>query len=61
MPTVVAAVVCSGRTFSGGAIVRVVGDVGVGDDRPPRPLGTRAIIIARAPGRFGDVGPARQW
>jgi hypothetical protein len=30
MPTVVAAVVCGGRAFSGGAAARVVGDMGGG-------------------------------
>jgi hypothetical protein len=63
MPTVVVAVVHGGRTFSGGAATRVVGDVGCGRDRPPRPFGYRALMIAhaRGPGRFGDVDPARQW
>jgi hypothetical protein len=32
MPTVVAAVVCGGRAFSGGAAARVVGDMGGGVD-----------------------------
>jgi hypothetical protein len=63
MPTVVAAVVCCGRAFSGGATARVVGDVGDGRDGPPRPFGCRAVMITRARvlGHFGDVGPARQW
>jgi hypothetical protein len=63
MPTVVAAVVCGGRTFSGDATARVVGDVGGRHDGPPRPFGCRALMITRAcaPVRFGDVGPAHQW
>jgi hypothetical protein len=63
MPTVVAAVVHRGRAFSGDATVHVVGDVGGGRDGPPRPFGCRVVMIARAraPGRFGDVGSARQW
>jgi hypothetical protein len=63
MPTVVAAVVLDGRTFSGGAAARVVGDMGCGRDGPPRLFGCRAVMIAhaRAPGRFGDVGPTHQW
>jgi hypothetical protein len=64
MPTVVAAVVCGGRAFSGGAAARVVGDVGGGGrrDGAPRPFGCRTVMIAHAhaPGRFGAVGPARQ-
>jgi hypothetical protein len=62
MPTVVVAVVRRGRAFSSDATARVVGDVGGGRDRPPRPFGCRGVMIARAraPGRFGDVGPARQ-
>jgi hypothetical protein len=63
MPTVVVVVVCGGRAFSGGAVARVVGDVGGGRDGAPRPFGCRAVMIAHActPGRFGAVGPARQW
>jgi hypothetical protein len=63
MPTVVGAVVRDGRAFSGGAAARVVGDVGCGRDWPPRLFSFRAVMIAcaRAPDRFGDVGPARQW
>jgi hypothetical protein len=61
MPTVVVVVVCGGRAFSGGAVARVVGDVGGGRDGAPRPFGCRAVMIAHActPGRFGAVGPAR--
>jgi hypothetical protein len=63
MSTVVVMVVRCGRAFLGGATARVVGDVGGGRDGPPRPFGCRAVMIAhaRAPGRFGAVGPARQW
>jgi hypothetical protein len=63
MPTVVAAVVRGGRAFSGGATTRIVGDVGGRRDGPPRPFGCRVVMIAHAhaPGRLGDVGPARQW
>jgi hypothetical protein len=63
MPTVVAAVVHHGRAFSGGAIARVVGDVGGGRDGPPQPFDCRAVMIARvrATGRFDSVEPARQW
>jgi hypothetical protein len=63
MPTVVAAVVRGGRAFSCGAVALVVGDVGCGRDGSLWPFGCRAVMImrARAPGHFGDVGPARQW
>jgi hypothetical protein len=63
MPIVVAAVMFRGRAFSGGATACIVGDVGGGRDGPPRPFGCCAVMIARAraPGHFGDVGPARQW
>jgi hypothetical protein len=63
MPTVVAAVVRRGCAFSGDATARVVGDVRGRRDGPPRPFVCRTVMIARAraPGRFGDVGPARQW
>jgi hypothetical protein len=63
MPTAVAAVVRGGHAFSGGAILRVVGDVGGRRDGPPRPFGCRVVMIARAraPGHFGDMGPALQW
>jgi hypothetical protein len=62
IPTVVAAVVCRGCAFSGGAAVRGVGDMGGGRDGPPRPFGCRAVMITHAhtPGRFGVVGPARR-
>jgi hypothetical protein len=62
MPRVVAAVVHHRRAFSGGATTRVVGDVGCGRDGPPRLFGYHALMIAhaRAPTRFGVVGPARQ-
>jgi hypothetical protein len=61
MPTVVATVVRRGRAFSGDATARVVGVVGGGRDGPPRLFGCRAVMIARAraPSRFGDVGPIR--
>jgi hypothetical protein len=63
MPTVVAAVVRGGRAFSGDATACVVGDVGGGRDGPSWPFDCRVALIAhaRAPGHFGDVGPARQW
>jgi hypothetical protein len=48
MATVVAAVVRHGRAFSGVATARIVGDVGGGCDRPSRPFGCHAIMIARA-------------
>jgi hypothetical protein len=59
MPTVVAAVVRRGRTFSGDATARVVGG---GHDGPLRLFDYRIVMItcARVPGRFGDVGPTRQ-
>jgi hypothetical protein len=61
-PRFVAVVVRRGRAFSGDATACVVGDVGGGRDGPPRPFGCHAVMIARAraPGRFGDVGPAHQ-
>jgi hypothetical protein len=46
MPTVVAAVVRYGRTFSGGATTHVVGDMGAGHDGPLRSFGCRAVMIA---------------
>jgi hypothetical protein len=60
MPTVVAAVTRRGCAFSGDATARVVGDVGCGRDGPPRLFGCHAVMIAhaRAPSRFGAVGPA---
>jgi hypothetical protein len=60
MPTVMAMVVRCGRAFSGDTAARIVGDVGVGRDRLPRPFGFRAVMIvrARAPDRFGVVGSA---
>jgi hypothetical protein len=63
MSTVVAVVVRGRRVFSGSAAARVVGAVGGRCDRPPRPFGYRAAMIAhaRATGRFGAVGPACQW
>jgi hypothetical protein len=62
MPTVVAAIVRRGRAFSGGATACVVVYVGGRRDGPPQPFGNRAVMIAHAcaPGRFGDVRPARQ-
>jgi hypothetical protein len=48
MPIVVAAIVRSGRAFSGGAAVRVVGDVGGGRDGAPRPFGCRVVMIVHA-------------
>jgi hypothetical protein len=62
MAVVMAAVVRSGRTFSGSAATSVVDDVGGGRDGAPRPFGYRAIMIARActPDRFGAVGPICQ-
>jgi hypothetical protein len=62
MPTVVAAVVRRGRTFSGDATARVVGVVGGGHDGTLRLFDYRIVMItcARVPGRFGDVGPTRQ-
>jgi hypothetical protein len=63
MPTVMAAVVHRGRAFSGDATSRVVGVVGGRRDGPLRLFGCHDVMIAHAcaPGRFGDVGPARQW
>jgi hypothetical protein len=63
MPTVMAAVVCGGRAFSGGAAARIVGNMGCRRDGPPRPFSCRAVMIAheRAPGRFGVVGLTCQW
>jgi hypothetical protein len=63
MPTVVAVIMHGGRAFSGGATARVVGDVGGGRDGSPRPFDCHAAMIAhaRAPYRFGMVGPAHQW
>jgi hypothetical protein len=62
MTMVAAAIVRCGRAFSGGATAHVVGDVGGGRDRPPRPFGRRAVMIAHAhaPDCFGAVGPAHQ-
>jgi hypothetical protein len=62
MPKVEAAVMRRGRAFSGDATAHVVGDMGGRHDGPPRPFGCRAVMIARAraPDRFGDVGPDRQ-
>jgi hypothetical protein len=59
MTAVTAVVVCCGRAFSSVATARVVGDVGGGRDGPPRPLGCRAVMIARARAsyRFSVVGP----
>jgi hypothetical protein len=56
----VAAVARHGRTFSGDATARVVGDVGGGRDGPLWLFGCRIVMIAcvRAPFRFGMVGPA---
>jgi hypothetical protein len=58
MPRVVAAVVRRGRTFSGIAAMRIVGDVGGGRDGPPRLFGSRAVMIVRvrAPSRSGRGG-----
>jgi hypothetical protein len=63
MPTVVAAVVRRGRAFSGDATARVVSVVGGRRDGLLRLFGCHDVMIAHAcaPGRFGDVGPARQW
>jgi hypothetical protein len=61
-----AAVVRSGRTFSGGAAASVVDDVGGGGgggrDGETWTFGYRAIMIARActPDRFDAVGPICQ-
>jgi hypothetical protein len=62
MAVVVAAVVRSGCTFSGGAAASVVDDVGGGRDGVTRPFGYRAVMIARAciASRFGMVGPICQ-
>jgi hypothetical protein len=51
-----------GRAFSGNTTAHVVGDVGGVRDGPPRLFGCCAVMIARvrAPGHFGDVGPAHQ-
>jgi hypothetical protein len=56
MTMVVAAVVCSGRTFSGGASAGVVDDVGADV------TGHRAVMIAHtcAPSCFSTVGPVGQ-
>jgi hypothetical protein len=56
------AVVRSERAFSGGTVVRVVGNVGGGCDGAPRPFGSHAVMIAhaRASGRFSTVGPVGQ-
>jgi hypothetical protein len=63
MTAVAAAIVRCERALSGGATARVVGDVGGGRDRPPRPFGCRAVMITHvcAPCYFGVVGPAHQW
>jgi hypothetical protein len=47
MAAVVAAVVCCGCAFSGGATASVVDDMGGGRDRAPRPFDCRAVIITR--------------
>jgi hypothetical protein len=62
MTTVVAVIVRGGRTFSGGAAARIVGDVGGGRDGAPRPFSCRTVMIARAhsSSRFGTVGPVCQ-
>jgi hypothetical protein len=62
MIVVVAAVMHSGRTFSGGAAAGVVGDVGGRRDGAPRPIDCHVVMIAHAcvPGRFSAVGPAGQ-
>jgi hypothetical protein len=62
MAAVVAAVVRSGRAFSGSTAVSVVDDVGGGCDGVPQPFGCRAVMIAhaRAPDCFSSVGPAGQ-
>jgi hypothetical protein len=62
MPTVVAAVVRRERAFSGDATARVVGDMRADVTGRRGPSGCRAVMIARAraPGHFGDMGPARQ-
>jgi hypothetical protein len=62
LPTVVAAIVRRGCAFSGGAAACIVGDVGCGRDGLPWLFDCRAVMIAhaRAPGRFGMVGSARQ-
>jgi hypothetical protein len=59
MPTAVAAVVCGGCAFSGGATTRVVGDMRGGRDGPPRPFSFRAVMIthARAPDISAWWGP----
>jgi hypothetical protein len=62
MAVVVAAVERSGCTFSGGASVGVVDDVGGGREGASRPFGCHTVMIAhaRAPGRFNTVGPVGQ-
>jgi hypothetical protein len=62
MAAVVAAVVRSGRAFSGGAAARVVGDVGGRHDGMPQPFGSHAVMFVhtRASGRFSTVGPVGQ-
>jgi hypothetical protein len=62
MAAVMAAVVRGGRAFSGGAGARVVDDVGGGCDGAQRSFGCCAVMIthARAPSRFGTVGPVCQ-
>jgi hypothetical protein len=62
MAIVVAAVVCGGRAYSGGAAASVVNDVGGGRDGALRPLGCCAVMITRArtSDRFSTVGPVCQ-
>jgi hypothetical protein len=62
MAAVMAAVMRSGRAFSGGATTHIVGDVGGGRDGASQPFGSCAIMIAhaRVSGRFSTVGPVGQ-
>jgi hypothetical protein len=62
MAAVMAAVVCGGRAFSGGAAASATDDVGGGCDGAPRPFGCCVVMIARAhsSGRFSTVGPVCQ-